>query len=88
MPSTKNSLRLPFPADKDVFLWGPVPGRFFYLSVFCEVHFKHFRKAYGESKAHNVVHRSDSVEAATKEILSSSAICNWLNLGFIFDNSS
>ncbi len=26
------------------------------------------RKAYGESKAHNVVHRSDSPEAAAKEI--------------------
>ncbi len=26
------------------------------------------RKMYGESKAHNVVHRSDSVEAAQKEI--------------------
>jgi len=49
MLKQKNSFHLPFPANKDVFRWGPVPGRFFYLSVFCEVHFKHFRKAYGEN---------------------------------------
>lgn len=42
-------MRLPFDPKDEIFRWGPVPGKFFYNSVFTEVHFKHFRKKYGEN---------------------------------------
>ncbi len=45
----KNNFELPFDSTKDVFRWGPVPGAFFYVSVFTEVHFKHFREKYNEN---------------------------------------
>lgn len=45
----KNKIRLPFNPKNKIFLWGPVPGKFFYLSVFVETHFKHFRAKYQEN---------------------------------------
>lgn len=45
----KSKFPLPFSNERDIFQWGPVPGIFFYLSVFTEVHFKHFRQQYGEN---------------------------------------
>lgn len=45
----KNKLELPFDPTYDVFRWGPIPGKFLYISVFNEVHFKHFRAKYNEN---------------------------------------
>lgn len=39
----------PFDRNGDIFRWGPVPGKFYYLSNFCEVHYTHFRKRFGNN---------------------------------------
>ncbi len=42
-------IKLPFDPAGNIFRWGPVPGKFLYTSTFVEVHYKHFRAAYGEN---------------------------------------
>lgn len=49
MPKVKSKILLPFNPKGNVFRWGPVQGKFFYCSVFTEVHYKYFRKKYGEN---------------------------------------
>lgn len=44
-----DKLKLPFDPTHDVFRWGPVPGKFLYVSIFTEVHYKHFRSKYEEN---------------------------------------
>ena len=49
MHGEKSKAVLPFDPEADVFRWGPLPGQFFYLSVFTEVQFHHFSEKYGEN---------------------------------------
>ena len=45
----KNSItKLPFDPKGNIFRWGPVPGKFLYMSTFVEVHHKQFPATYGE----------------------------------------
>ncbi|OGH87831.1 MAG: hypothetical protein A3J93_05370 [Candidatus Magasanikbacteria bacterium RIFOXYC2_FULL_42_28] len=47
MKKTKNNL--PFDPNGRIFQWGPVPGKFFFCSMFTAVHYKHFRAKYKEN---------------------------------------
>lgn len=38
--------KLPFNPKAELFLWGPIPGRFLYPSVFTEVNYKYFSQQY------------------------------------------
>src|SRR3989338_11715689 len=45
----KNSItKLPFDPKGNIFRWGPVPGKFLYMSTFVEVHHKRPPATYGE----------------------------------------
>jgi phosphohistidine swiveling domain-containing protein len=35
-------MKLPLNPKKEIFLWGPIPGRFFYTSAFTEINYKYF----------------------------------------------
>jgi hypothetical protein len=47
MKNIKNNL--PFNPEGNIFRWGPVPGKFFYCSVFTAVHYNFFRAKYNEN---------------------------------------
>jgi len=47
MKKLKNNL--PFNPHGNIFHWGPVPGKFFYCSVFAAVHYQYFRAKYKEN---------------------------------------
>jgi phosphohistidine swiveling domain-containing protein len=40
---------LPFDPKGETFHWGPVPGKFFYCSVFTHINYKHLRNKYKEN---------------------------------------
>jgi phosphohistidine swiveling domain-containing protein len=39
-------VKLPFNTKREIFLWGPVPGKFFFLAAFVEANYKYFHKKY------------------------------------------
>lgn len=49
MQKKRNNIRLPFDPKGDIFRWGPIPGKFLYVSTFTEVHYRYFRAKYGNS---------------------------------------
>ena len=69
---------LPFDPNGKIFRWGPVPGKFFYLSIFCEVHYKHFRKKFKKNWSETLylfregrmfwVNELEAVEKAGEEV--------------------
>lgn len=38
--------KLPLNPKAELFRWGPIPGRFFYTSTFCEINYKYFCQKY------------------------------------------
>ena len=39
-------IKLPFNTKREIFLWGPVPGKFLFLAAFVEANYKYFHKKY------------------------------------------
>ncbi len=68
----------PFNPERNIFRWGPVPGKFLYVSAFVQTHYQDFRAVYGENWSETLwlfkdgrmfwVNETPAVEAAGEKV--------------------